>query len=339
MVDKIDHKIDPDTERRQAELVGAFSKSAAAYFSPTAPTAISDTMSKATASISSTSGKGRSIPVLDIPNDAGADVVDIGLKGMKNLIAPVDDSAIDDLVHSLFLITQETSTEYLVAKREFFNAERAFSDTKEKERMEEIQKQIVLSKKVGTWESVEKSLVSFGLIAAGIAGIAMGAVPMGIAAVSVGTLMVVDQLLDDKAKRVVAGWMAKGNKEDEQLWVDRIHLFCAATSMALSLGLAAPVAAQYGMSIATKYATQLTLTVARASAGGVKSVYEWMNSNQKALMIELDAVCTLAQKSVNRLVFEIQESCNTLYQLYENMHRIESNRDKLSRQMLRLQDN
>lgn len=329
-------KIDIDTERRQAELVGAFSKSAAAYFSPTAPVISSDTMSKATSSVSSTAGKARSIPVLDVPKDAGPEVVDVGLNGMKGLVLP-DESAIDDLLQALFVVTQETSTAYLAAKREFFNAERAFSDTKEKERTQEMQKQIAMSKKVGTWESVEKSLVSFGLIAAGVAGISMGAVPVGIAAVTVGTLMVVDRLLDDKAKKVVASWMAKGDKESQELWVDRINLCCAATSLALSLGLAAPVAATYGMSVATKYGAQLALSVAKAGAGGVKSVYEWMNNNQKALMMELDAACALSQKSVNRLIFEIQETCNTLYQLYENMHRIESNRDKLSRQMLRLQ--
>ena len=334
-------KIDIDTERRNAELIGAFSKSAAAYFSPTAPIIHSDTMSKATSSVSSTTGRARSIPVLDMPKDAGPDVVDVGLNGMKGLVIPdnfaTDDTAIDDLVQALFVVTQETSTAYLAAKREYFNAERAYSDTKEKERTQEMQKQIAMSKKVGTWAAVEKSLVSFGLIAAGVAGITMGAVPIGIAAVTIGTLMVVDQLLDDKAKKVVASWMAKGDKEAQEVWVDRINLCCAATSLALSLGLAAPVAASYGMSVATKYGAQLALTVAKAAAGGTKSVYEWMNNNQKALMMELDAVCALSQKSVNRLIFEIQETCNTLYQLYENMHRIESNRDKLSRQMLRLQ--
>lgn len=337
MVDKIDHnKIDLETERRQAELVGAFSKSAASYFSPTAPVVTYDTMSKSTASISSTAGRTRSIPVLDMPKDAGPEVVDIGLKGMQKMIE-ADESEIDNLVQALFVITQQTSTEYLAVKREYFTTERLFSDTKEKERTQEIQKQIAISKKVGTWENIEKSLVSFGLIAAGIAGISMGAVPLGIAAVAVGSLMVLDQLLDDVTKKTVAGWMVKGDKETHELWVDRINLFCAATTMALSLGLAAPVAAQYGLNVAVKYGAQLGLTVAKAGAGTTKSVYEWMNNNQKALMIELDAVCTYAQKSVNRLLIEIQEICNTMYQLYENMHRIESNRDKLSRQMLRLQ--
>lgn len=331
MVDKIDF----ETERRTAELIGAFSKSAASYFSPVMPQPSADTLSKAASSISSTTGRQRSIPVLDMPKDAGPDVVDIGLDRMRALVVP-EESAIDDLVQALFVVTQETSSAYLAAKREFFNAERSYSDAKEKERTQEMQKQIALSKKVGTWEAVEKSLISFGLIAAGVAGISMGVVPLGIAAVAVGTLMVVDQLLDDKAKKVVASWMARGDKESQELWVDRINLCCAATSLALSLGLAAPVAAAYGMTVATKYGAQLALTVAKAGAGGTKSVYEWMNNNQKALMMELDAACALAQKSVNRLIFEIQETCNTLYQLYENMHRIESNRDKLSRQMLRL---
>ncbi len=326
-------KIDLDTERRQAELVSAFSRPAAVYFStPAVKPAPSDTISKAanTSPIST-----RSFPELDMPDDADADDVQVGLKGLGALVKP-DESQIDDLVHALFLITQDTSTQYLSAKRDFFTAERAYSDSKEKERSDEMQKQIATSQKVSTWDTVEKSLSSFGLIAGGAVAISMGFVPVGIAAVTVGTLMVVDTLLDDKAKKVVATWMSRGSIEDQQMWVERIQLFCAASSMALSLGLAAPVAAKYGMTIATKYGAQLALTVGRATAGGVKGVYEWINSNQKALMMELDAICALSQKSINRLMFEIQESCNTLYQLYENMHRIESNRDKLSRLMIKL---
>jgi hypothetical protein len=272
-----------------------------------------------------------------MPEDAEAIEVQEGLKGLHAHME-VDFGDLDNLLYALFLMTQETSTQYLAAKRSFFDSERTFSDAKEKERANEMQKQLDLSKKVGTWDTVEKSLVSFGLIAAGIAGIAMGAIPLGVAAITVGTLMVVDQLLDDVAKKAVASWLAKGNTEDQQVWVDRIHLFCAATSIALSLGLAAPVAAQYGMTVTAKYAAQFLLAGSRACATGVKGVYEWLHSNQKALMMELDATCTLAQKSVNRLIFEIQQICNTLYQLYENMHQIESNRDKLSRQMLRLHE-
>ena len=330
--------IDKETERRNAEIVGAFSMPAASYFSPTAPIiqGKSDTISKASStSISTTHGRARSIPVLDMPKDAGSEVVIEGLKGMEQLL-PFDHGAIDDSIHELFLSSQETFSKTLVATRDYFKAVRFESEAVDKERIDEMQKQIAMSKKVGTWDSVEKALVSFGLIAAGIAGITMGIPLLGIAAAAVGTLMVVDQLLDDKAKKAVAGWLAKGDTEAQEMWVNRIHFFCAATSMALSFGLAAPVAVQYGMHVTTKFGAKLALSVAQGAASGVKSVYEWMNSNQKALLMELDVVCTLAQKNLNRLITGIQQMVDTISKLYENMHRIEDNRDKLSRQMLRL---
>lgn len=314
MVDRID-------ERRQQEVAAAFFQPASLYFAskpPYVPT--KDTISTTVEAVHTK----RSIPVLDMPEDAGIEVVQEGL------------GELDDLVHGTFLNVQQTTSEYLVAKRSYYTAERSFSEAKDKERTEEFQKQVALSKKVGTWDSVEKSLVSLGLVAAGVAGISMGAVALGITAVAIGTLMIVDQLLDETVKKTVASWMARASNEEQEAWLDRINLATAATSMALSLGLAAPVAMHFGMTVAAKYAGQLALTTARASASGVKTVYEWMHNNQKALMIELDAVCTLSQKSVSRLIFELQETCRTIMELYENMHRIEQNKDKLWRQMMRL---
>src|SRR5262245_9127386 len=138
-------KISSDTERRQAELLGAISQPASLYFAsaPTLNKPASDTISKAVTNISTTYGP-RSVPELDLPEDADSDLVDRGRRGLKELVEG-DEGFIDDLVHALFLITQESSTERLATTRDLLNAERAYSNAIEKERSDEIQKQIALS--------------------------------------------------------------------------------------------------------------------------------------------------------------------------------------------------
>lgn len=328
--------IDSIEERRQAELLGAISQPASVYFAPQiAPMPIKDTIGSANSADSISTRTSR--PVLDPPKPIELDTFVKGRNGMTNLLRqPIDKPQmdVDDMLHEMLLSIIQQSSSYLQVKRNFFDTERTFSDVQEQERTEHMKTQLNTSKNVGTWNTVEKSLVSFGLIAAGIAGIATGNVPLGVTAVVVGTLLVIDQVLEDKAKVALASWMARGEQEQERMWLDRIQLFCAVTSLGLSLGLAAPAAVSMGSAVAGQIT--LAMSTARGVASGVKSVHEWRYTTQKELATALDLACTLAQKSVNRVVFDIQEICNTLYQLYENMHQVEEKREQIARLMLRL---
>jgi len=333
-------KISLDEERRQAELLSACMIPAASFFAQKplvthVPT--KDTIGKAITNISTTFGPKSSYPELDEPEDADYDEVRLGVDSLRELIDREGD-LVDDQVHALFLLIQDAFTERLATTRDLLVAERTYSDQIEKKRSDEIEKQLALTKDVSTWTMVEKSLSTIGLIAAGVAGITAGAIPLGAAAITLGVLQLLDQIMEEKAKKTIALWMARATNEEQQAWLDRIHLFSAAAAMAISFGIAAPVAAQYGVAVATKYAAQIALQVAQTGATGVKGVYEWLLSNQKALMIELDAFCTLAQKNVNKLFYDLQERSNVIYELYKNMHDIESKRDSLSRQMLRIQN-
>lgn len=317
--------LDLETQRRAAEYAAA-SANPASCFTVTPPKISPfayDTISKAAPNASSIS---RSVPVLDVPKSITAEDAEIGRSGVKPLYSDsgsLDPANADDLMHMLYRNTHQAFTENLAITRDLFTAQREFSDVKENERMQEMQSQISLSHKKGLWTSVEKSLLSFGLIAAGVAGIAMGAIPLGIAGICIGTLMVIDRLLDDAAKKAVAVWLAKGDQEKEQVYTDRIHIALAGTSMALSFGLAGPAAVTYG------------IRLAQVAVGGVKSVYEWRFNKQKASMIELGAVCQLAQKDINSIVFEMQQKANTLRSLDEMWHEIEERTDDTVRLMVR----
>ncbi|MBS0635707.1 MAG: hypothetical protein JSR37_09615 [Verrucomicrobia bacterium] len=296
--------------RRQEKIAAAFSIPAASYFARPAEVSnhsSSDSISKS--SVSEVSAK-RSIPVLDAPEDAGSDILKLGIQGL------------DDLLHALYLASEEVLTDRLAINRTFLESERKISDEIEKERMEAIKKDIADSKNVSAWNTLEKSLSALGLIAAGIATLGAGAALMGTAAIGTGVLLLIDRFLDDAANKTVAAWVARGDQEDELRWRERLHFLCAATSFALSVGLAPQAAIRFGMS------------AAKASVTGVKTFYEWRANNKRAFMLELEAASNLSQKNINRIISDMQLGCSDLYRLHDIMHKVQERERSVGSAML-----
>jgi hypothetical protein len=273
-------------------------------------------------------------PELHVPPSMDHTAFEEGKVGLTNFLQPVEitDFAtdIDDLVHDLLITLARDSTNYVQAKRQFFDLERKWSDQKEAEKTAELQSQVDSAKTVNTWGRVEQSLASVGLIASGIIGLVaaptgIGAV-LGASAIVVGGVLLVEQLLDDAAKKMVASWIAPGNQEEQAVWVNRMQLFCGLGSFALSLG-ASPSSA-----------LQVALNVSKGVVNTTKDVFEYRLSVQRSVVMELDAESRLAQKSVDTLFSEIQEICNTIYQFHENLHHIEEKRQQVAHSMLRFAD-
>jgi len=321
-------------ERIQAEQLAP----ASIYVPPQLYTPVHDTISKADAVDSLSPSTRTSRPILDPPKPLELETFVKGREGMKNLLRTTEEKPtmdVDDMLHEMLLSIIQQSSNFLQVVKNFFDSERTFSDMKEKERSAHITSQVETGKTIGKWDTVEKSLVSFGLIAAGIAGIATGNIPLGVTAIVVGTLLAADQILEDRAKIAVSSWIARGDQEQERIWLERIQILCAATSLGLSLGLGGYGAVKLGMGVTQSF-IQLGMVTAKGVASSVKSVNEWRYNVQRSVSTELDLACTVAQKSVNRVVFDIQEICNTLYQLYENMHQVEEKREQIARLMVRL---
>ena len=327
MVDKVGFGVDSDSERRQAELrqaelVSAFAKPATMYFAPSQVVTTKDVVSKASATASKPT---YTTPPLDAPPDAGHEVVKEVLNGLQALLnkSRIDDSTnVDDILHAILLGTQEVFTENLANTRAYFELERKFSEAVDKQRLDVMKDAIAASNKVSTWKTVENSLFAFGLIAAGIAGISMGMAPLGAAAIAFGVLNIVDRLLDNAAKEAVASWIARGDTESEKLWVERINLFCAATAIALSLGISAPAAPTYGLSLA------------KSAVGGIRTVFEWRQNSHKAFLVEMEAMCAIANKNVDAVITRLQNRTTDIEQLNENIHHIRETNYKLTSLMM-----
>ncbi len=316
-----------DLDTRMKALETDFYKRGAGYTPPPSVTQVFtyDTTSKALDSLSgliSTRSKPTSIPVLDVPKPLSADA-DPNLKKLIHGSDEPDLSNIENVLNELYLATQKVFSQNLRIERDLFNSERAFLKTIENERMEEMQKQIDLNQKRGLWDKVEKSLLSLGLIAAGVVGVAMGFATLGASAILVGSLLILDHALDDAAKRAVATWLAKGDNERQETYMMRINLFCSGVSMALAFAISPAHAATYG------------LKVAQVATSAVKSVYEWRQNVHKSVMVALGGLATISQQDVNNWILGIQNSVRTLLQHNEMTHEVEERNDDTMREIAR----
>lgn len=329
--------IDPSSENLEARrkaLEVDFYKRGVAYQPPSLsikPVHVQDTIAKAddtVSSLTSTRSQPTSIPILDAPKPATKDVLSHGAANMKKLAGgggsdDIDSTSLEALHSSCMLAALEVFQKGLKIDRDRLNLERSYLETIEDDRMQEMTKQASLNHKRGIWNNVEKVLLTAGLIAAGIAGIAIGAVALGSAAILVGALLTLDHVLDDAAKKAVASWMAKGDKERQDTYMMRINLFCSGVTMALSLSISPAHALMYGVK------------VAQTATSAVKSVYEWRQNMHKGVMIGLGALASISQQEVNNMISYLQNSVKTLMRHNEMTHDVEESNDDLWRDVAR----
>jgi hypothetical protein len=314
-----DTDLNTDLQRLAALAAGPL---AASHIQQTKQLTTVDTLQNASTKVGSIERP--SLPTLTRPEPLDEQTFVQGKEDLKKLF-PNDQNQVagdvDDLVHQLLLNVINSSSGYLQAKRSFFESERLWNDKMEQKRIDEVEKELTKSKDVSLWQKVEKSLLSFGLIAAGIGGICSGMLPLGIAALSMGTLLALDQLLDDKMKKTVASWIARGDHEGQKTWLDRIQVFCTVVGAGLSFGLTSAAG--------LPALIQMAIIATNALVSTTKGVLGYRLNVQRAILIELDAACRTAQTSVDRLIQEIHESCNTLYQLHENISHVSEQRRRL----------
>ncbi len=294
---------------------------------PTAPS--KDTVSKAISASFSTTGRSR--PELDKPRHIDSEGVKNGMEYLEAFMSDDSDAEIDLLTNAIFLIAQDSSKDALDAQRQLLAAVHTYSEAKNRTRLDEMQKQSDLTKKVGFMDTIQKGFSSFGLIGTGLLTALAGSTIPGAALVIGGTLFLVDQLLDDKAKKTVATWVARGNKESEEMWVERIHLFCSVTSAGLSLGFAPQIAAGLGKNTASAVAN-VALGVAQGGAKTIKSSYDSRLKLQRGFMVELDAACNFAQKDFNRVTSSMQLSINTVREFIAHHSQVQGEQESIIHQ-------
>ena len=259
-------------------------------------------------------------PKIDRPRPLDENTQKQGIRDLKNFCEHLEP---DDLLHKLILQLAADTTVHLQVNKERLHLERDWQKNEEGERMKAHDAHFAKMQTSMSWNKVSQSLTSFGLVASGIASLAIGATSLGVGAIVVGGLLVADQLLDNVAKTTVATWLARKDDEQKEVWLNRIHLFCALTLTALSFGLKATKAVEIAMKVAS---TAVTAT---------KGIVDWRVNTHKALVIELDAACRMSQKDIEAQIRSMQQIIDAIHQYHENLHHIDSSRARLISTVLR----
>lgn len=277
----------------------------------------------ATSESSSISKVGARIPQLDEPGKLSPQDTQKAMNELVDMFTDDEGNILDPENLLIIAIQQITSltTSHLQLKQNIVTNERNFLMAEEARRTSANEAYYASINNSSSVNKVTKALTSFGLMASGVASLAAGFSAVSFGAIVVGGCLLLDQILDDKAKTLVASWIARGDHEIEQKWVERIHIAFAVTSAALSFGLSKDKAIEIGKGIAT------------AAVTGTKGIVDYKLGNHKALMTELEEACRDNQKSFDGLLTELQDLCDAIHQYYDDLHHIEEMRMKLSHLM------
>jgi preprotein translocase subunit SecG len=118
--------------------------------------------------------------------------------------------------------------------------------------------------------------------------VAQGAIIIGtgglsapiLAAVIIGGILLLDEILDDAGKKAVASLLTKTNSEDAETWFKRVCIVTSILSCVTSLALGAYTNTPQALKIAST-ATGVTLTCAQAGT-------EWGLNSKKADLTRID---------------------------------------------------
>jgi len=244
-------------------------------------------------------------------------------KTLDELHKLTDNLEADEMLHELVLKVAADTTTYLRVQQERLHLERGWQKSVQDERFKAFDAHFAKMQTAMSWNKVSQSLTSFGLLASGIASLALGVSTLGVGAAVIGGLLVIDQLLDNVMKTTVASWLARKDTEKQEVWLNRIQIFCALVSTALSFGLNASQAVQIAMKVAS---TAVTAT---------KGIVDWRVNTHRALIIELDAACRDSEKDIDERIRFMQYVIDAIHQSYDNVHHIDLAKSRVVRELLR----
>lgn len=135
------------------------------------------------------------------------------------------------------------------------------------------------------------ALETLPMITTGVAALASGGgVGLSVVAIGgiiIGTLMFLDVILDDPAKKMLANALGKGDTEKTQTWMGRILLATGITALLCSVGLGS--IATGALSQGVKIAVSTAAAVSETAAHGAQIFTERRANAQNALMIEIES--------------------------------------------------
>ncbi len=209
--------------------------------------------------------------------------------------------SIEQHFHKVMMIMFQESKDLLILQKKLIEGEKEWKDHIYS-KLQDNESSLHTTHAVrGVTSSITKFLGPLGLIATGAVTIATGGLSIFAAgALALGGLLLTDTLLDDAAKKTVAGWLSQANGESQEAWLGRIHLFSSVLSVAASFGLAPHQA----ITIATN--------VSNVALSAVRTGADIRENAVKALLTEIEQELKQSESMTERHIDALTRISETM---------------------------
>ncbi len=238
------------------------------------------------------------------------DDVDLTIKE-PSITEKTDDISFEELYQQVMLAIIHQTRGAILNQKELMKAEREWQNKMHEELMKASESLASVQKASSTVSNITKVVGPLAMVASGAVAIFTGGLSLAAIGVAVlGGLVAVDALLDDYAKKAVAGWLARNVSETQEAWLSRIHIFTSVASLVTGLGFD-PGAA---MRIATN--------VAQVAADGVRTGVEWREKTVRALHKEIQHHLELSGENSGKFIKTFNDLSKLILDLYKSIQEV-----------------
>ena len=231
--------------------------------------------------------------------------------------------SIDVLFFEIMKIMEQESSSASKSRERLLIAQKEWQHCLEKQMLHSSEKARQAQNTSSFFTRISQALGPLSVIAAGSFALATGGV--GIVALSVaaiGALLFLDCLLDDAAKKSIASLLARGDKESQESWLQRIRLVSSVVSMCLNMGTSIP------------QAIQIAQLVSQTTLEGLQAGYTHSKDTAKAKLLELKTSFEVSKDSSDQLLQKWEQIVSGVLERYQLFMSVQKARSESLKQII-----
>ena len=219
--------------------------------------------------------------------------------------------SIEAIFHDIMMTLLGQSMSFLELQKKLIEGEKEWKETiyKQIEKVNLSLHEVHAAR--NSTSAITKFLGPIGLIATGAIAISTGAATIFAAGAAVlGGLILTDSILDDAAKKTVAGWLAQTSNETKETWLGRLHFFTTMTTLGISLGLD------------TNQSVTIATHVANVALKTIEAGTDIQEKHVQALLTEIEHTLQKSENMLQTHVEALKRLNSTLKNFFESLSQV-----------------
>jgi hypothetical protein len=236
---------------------------------------------------------------------------------------PSELKPLDVLFFEVMKIMEQESSSAIKTREMLLSAQKEWQHLLEKEMITSSEKARTSQNTNNLFTRIAQALGPLSVILAGGLACATGGVSLiALGAVAIGALFFIDALFDDVTKKAVASLLARGEKEEQEAWLQRIRLGSSIISMCLNMGTSIP------------QALQIASIVSQTALEGIQAGYGYSRDSAKARLTELKGSFEISKNDSDLLMQKWELIMSGILERYEIFLSLQKARSETKRQII-----